>query len=251
MSKKLSFGFKSIIPQLLLFGLILFSCNRDDDKGPNYTEEELAILDDQALEKVLQDYYFGLAGKITKYDDIEGNADDAYPNLATYATKLPNGVWIVLHPSVTPSTPYIQPNDSLLVHFQAFSFKSERDSQGNGTYKTLSIPNNRFSSLVGAAVPIWDPFFIHAPMYNTDDLPKYYEIEGIKDALVHFKPTQKEIGDPYFFQGVILVPSRLAYARHKHYTNPTPSTTTAGLSEALRDHNFVFNFEVYKALPRS
>ena len=95
--------------------------------------------------------------------------------------------------------------------------------------------------------PDKDPYYYYVKKSVLDkassDIQKqrsYYEIEGFKEALKHFQAFDQEDSAPYNLQGVIIVPSRAAYARDLHYPN-----------NIYRNRSFVFNFQVYKSKART
>ena len=65
----------------------------------------------------------------------------------------------------------------------------------------------------------------------------YYEIEGFQEAIKKFQAFDMPDDSNYNLQGVIIVPSRAAFARDVHFNY-------TGL--AYRNRSFVFNFQIYK-----
>ena len=60
---------------------------------------------------------------------------------------------------------------------------------------------------------------------------------GFREALQKFKAFDNLTGEtPYNLQGVIIVPSRAAFARNPHYPY---------LNTSYRNKSFVFNFQIY------
>ena len=72
-----------------------------------------------------------------------------------------------------------------------------------------------------------------------------FVIEGFVEGLKEFSATETSGVDLYNFQGVILVPSRLAYGRDFVYLGGNLDVNT------YRDNSFVFNFELHKVVPRN
>ena len=73
------------------------------------------------------------------------------------------------------------------------------------------------------------------------------ELKYFTEGLKHFKSTNKSTSDLYNFQGVIILPSRSAYARNRYYLN-----STNGLSDlTYRDVSFIYNFELVKTEKRT
>ncbi|MGZ5192746.1 MAG: hypothetical protein ACXWVV_02290, partial [Kaistella sp.] len=71
-------------------------------------------------------------------------------------------------------------------------------------------------------------------------LRSYYEIEGFQEAIKKFQAYDIPDDSNYNLQGVIIVPSRAAFARDAHFNY-------TGL--AFRNRSFVFNFQIYKSTP--
>jgi len=66
---------------------------------------------------------------------------------------------------------------------------------------------------------------------------KYYQIPGFREALQKFKSFKNLSSETsYNLQGVIIVPSRAAFARNPHYPY---------LNTSYRNKSFVFNFQIY------
>lgn len=70
----------------------------------------------------------------------------------------------------------------------------------------------------------------------------YFEIEGLKEGLNYFKSYEIADSEDYNMQGVIIVPSRAAFARDDHF---------AYSSYSFRNRSFVFSFQIYKADTRT
>ncbi|MFC3160901.1 hypothetical protein ACFOEQ_22865 [Chryseobacterium arachidis] len=121
-------------------------------------------------------------------------------------------------------------------------------TDGNVAFSSIG---NIINTINGDGSPVTDPMFYYvkdAVLNNTNnsDAAKqrsYYEIEGLQEGLKYFKGFENMAdGDPYNLQGVIIVPSRAAFARDSHF--PYSS------SYSLKNVSFVFNFQIYKANPR-
>ncbi|MFP5303496.1 hypothetical protein R2R70_20170, partial [Cobetia sp. SIMBA_158] len=70
----------------------------------------------------------------------------------------------------------------------------------------------------------------------------YYEIAGFKEALQKFSGFKDLPSEaPYNLQGVIIVPSKAAFARNAHYQY---------LGQTYRNKSFVFNFQIYGSRER-
>ena len=70
-------------------------------------------------------------------------------------------------------------------------------------------------------------------------------MEGFQEAIRKFKAF--DVGDDqnYNLQGVIIVPSRAAYARDEHYASGQTSASP------FRNVSFIFNVQVYHTRART
>ena len=82
--------------------------------------------------------------------------------------------------------------------------------------------------------------------YNTDNSTTktraFYEMEGFQEAIKNFLSCELNDTDNYNLQGVIIVPSRAAFARDEHF---------AYSAYSFRNRTFVFNFQVFKTETRT
>ena len=237
---------KKFFITLLATGALLTSCNNDDDSIKEVTIAQRDNLDDAAIEELLDQYYFGLNGKLTKFDTIKGNEDDNNTKLKDLVVKDPAGYFYAKNPNVTASGSKIKSNkeSSILISYDVKYFVSNTDE--NVTSKTGPIYTFGSTSEKGTAAK--DPdFFFFEP---TEDeakkgvLPSHREFKNFVDGLKHFNATETNGADLYNYQGIIIIPSRYAFSRDKYYTGTT-------LSDAyLRDQNFIFNFELHQVTDR-
>ena len=70
----------------------------------------------------------------------------------------------------------------------------------------------------------------------------YYEMEGFQEGVRKFMAFNIPDSNNYNLQGVIIVPSRAAFARDDHYPYQNIN---------WRNRSFVFNFQVYKTSTRT
>lgn len=226
--------------------MLLFSSCKTDDTSEAYVEPENIetqnAYDDEAIQKFLSDNYLDNLGNIKSYSSTT-TADDNYPSLATLPkTKLNSGVIYIAREGAQPA-PGTAIGSTDIIRFMNRTY----------TYVAVNTDNNvNFTSTAlfrstidGAGVPEVDPSYYYVKKsVLTADTSKdrnYYEIEGLKEALQNFKAFDMQDGDNYNLQGVIIVPSRAAFARDAHYNY-------TGYS--LRNRSFVFNFQVYKTSVR-
>lgn len=221
----------------LLVGAVFFavSCNNDDD---SISTGERNRLDDEAIVKYLREHYFNSKGISTAFDD-DDTADDAYTPLYDIATQDDMGYWYVKNPNVTATGRAItdNDNDSILLQYNLSYFKSYVNSEEDdiSDYPTPTLISSTINT---SGYPIWDPLFYYGEDQSYDR--KFYEIEGVVDGLKHFNSIPKEQYDlpAVDFQGLIIVPSRLAYARDG-------SQVISGI-----DLSIILNFELYQVTDR-
>ena len=101
------------------------------------------------------------------------------------------------------------------------------------------------NTITGAGVPEVDPAYFYVKKSILDNATvaqakqrSYYEIEGFQEAIKKFQAYDIPDDSNYNLQGVIIVPSRAAFARDVHFNYS---------SLAFRNRSFVFNFQIYKS----
>ncbi|WP_128330803.1 hypothetical protein [Apibacter sp. HY039] len=221
-----------MIKKFLLLGVIslftvLTSCSSDDDKTKTLTIDEQNAADDASIVNFLDNYYFDDLGKVTKFTETVTSKDK--DPLRKNAKKDASGFWYVPNPAVT-SASGTKPNGSnnILLHYTLNYYVASEGGSGYSSQTTAS------SSIDGLGIAQQNPSFYKKPSTDTTNVESYYVIKGIVDGLKYFSPTNKSKNDPYdVLQGVIIVPSRLAYARNSNYMS-------------LSNATFVLNFELYK-----
>ncbi|MDR1877608.1 MAG: hypothetical protein LBQ84_08300 [Flavobacteriaceae bacterium] len=220
-----------MIKKILLAGCIISlaffsSCKSDDDEVKTLSIEEQNAADDAAIINFLDNYYFDDLGKVTKFSDTV-TSDDKDP-LSKNAKKDPSGFWYVVNAEASAGDGENPDGENnILIHYTLKYFTATEGGNGYTYLYTAS------SSIDNIGVAQENPFFYKKPENSTYD-DNYYTIKGIVNGLKNFKPTGKGKNDPYDkLQGVIIVPSRLAYARNSNYLG-------------LADVTFILNFELYK-----
>ncbi|MBO6212291.1 hypothetical protein [Algoriella sp.] len=249
---------KKFFVTLIACSAFLVSCNNDDDNVDNMPIESRNSLDDKAIEQFLNDYYFSPKnGKLTKFDDKD-DSDNNYPSLKTLAKYDPAGYWYAQNPNHVGTGETITSNDSTKVYlsYEMTTFKSTDDLSGENNsskkyYGSMDIGNNgaTFNTADGSALA--DPNFYYFMPTETEAKNGVTrvnrELKYFTEGLKHFKTTDRAISDLYNFQGVIILPSRSAYARNKYYVS-----STYGLSDlTYRDVSFIFNIELPKIEKRT
>ncbi len=249
---------KKFFVTLIACSAFLVSCNNDDDSVDKMTIESRNSLDDKAIEQFLNDYYFSPEnGKLTKFDDKD-DSDNNYPSLKTLAKYDAAGYWYAQNPNHVGTGENIVSNDDTKIYlsYQTTIFKSTDDltSTDNSSKKyygniTLGNGGATFNTGDGSALP--DPefyYFMPTELEVKNGVTRANrELKYFTEGLKHFKSTNKSTSDLYNFQGVIILPSRSAYARNRYYLN-----STNGLSDlTYRDVSFIYNFELVKTEKRT
>ena len=239
---------KKFFVALLATSAFFTSCKSDDD-SKELSVEQRNSLDDQAIEEYLEQHYFNPRnGKLVKFDTITGNDDDQYTKLKDIAIKDPAGYYYAMRPGVAADSATIVGNDEseILISYEAKYFQATNDSDYR--YKYGSILDFSNSINVGDGSAMKDPTFY---FYQLSDAQiengvrrEHVELPNFTQALKKFKSTGTNGRDLYNFQGVIILPSRLAYGRNKVYTGTNLS------DRYYRDYSFIFNFELHKVTPR-
>lgn len=241
---------KKILLGFAFLGLVLQSCKKDRNDEVAYVEPTIEIqnqYDDEATAKFLNENYLDEKGNIKPFSDTDPS-DDNKPKLSSLSpVKLPSGVIYIFRPGAQPEPgTTIGETDIIRLMSNTTAYLANKEKDIVSFTSPLSFKN----SISGSGVPDVDPKYYYTSPTDklitnaeTDAAKKrsYYEIEGLREALQHFKSFTKDDGEDYNLQGVIIVPSRAAFARDLHYPYSQYS---------LKNRSFVFNFQVYKTTPR-
>lgn len=238
---------KKIFLYILAGSLCFTACKKDDDLEVYKEPEDINVqnnYDNQAIKKFMDENYLDVQGNIRPFSATD-TADDKEKKLSQleYET-LPSGtIYIVrkgAQPTSNPQT--IKSDDIIKIMGRAYSYVAI-ENNGNPSFTSKATFLN---TIDGNVVPVIDPkyYFISDKdpliVKATTDAAKqqsYYMIRGFNEALQKFKAFDNLPGEaPYNLQGVIIVPSRAAFARNPHYTY---------LGQSYRNASFVFNFQIY------
>lgn len=240
---------KKFFVTLLATAALFTSCKSDDDNKELSVEQQNS-LDDQAIEEYLEQHYFSSDnGKIAKFDTIRGNEDDLKPSLKSRAVKDPIGFYYVTRPDITANGPSIVSSDKseILISYDVKTFQATTDDAYK--YKYGSIYNYANTINTGDGSAVVDPSFYYYEPTATETKNgikrEHVELKYFAEALKNFKSTERSGRELYNFQGVIILPSRLAYGREKMYTGSSVTT-----NHNYRNSSFIFNFELDKVTPR-
>lgn len=248
----------------ILAGSLCFSACKKDDTIDSYVEPEdittQNTYDDQAIKKFMDENYLDAQGNIKAFSSTD-TADDNEKKLSELSpVTLPSGTIYIMRNGAQPSptdAKDIGSTDILKVMMKATTYLAI-----NTDGKSLFTAATDFMNTInGTGIPAVDPKFYYIsnidgkkdPLIEnaTTDAAKqksYYEIEGFSEALQKFKAFDNYASEkPYNLQGVIIVPSRAAFARDPYFPYNYP-----GYSQviSLRNKTFVFNFQVYSRATR-
>lgn len=230
---------------LALATLAVSSCRKEDTLAENTIKEVSDVKaqnsnDDKAIAKYLDEHYLDAQGKIKAFSSTD-TSDDSFKKLSELNPKtLPSGVIYIVREGAQPN-PGTAIGATDIIRFMSRTTTFLSNSENNAV--TYSNEVTFKNTLESTGVPDVDPSYYYAKtkLITTETPKSYYEIEGLQEGLKYFQSFDKADSDNYNLQGVIIVPSRAAFARDKHYPYGSIS---------WRNRNFVFNFQVYKTTPR-
>ncbi|MEC5394833.1 hypothetical protein [Bergeyella sp. RCAD1439] len=227
--------------------LISLSACRNDTTSATTIQEvgDLATQntnDDLAIKKYMDEHYLDSQGNIRAFSSTS-TEDDQYAKLSDLNPQtLPSGVVVIVREGAQPNPgKEIGSTDVLRLMHYTNTFLSQNDSDGVKYTSEFTFAN----TMTSTGSPVVDPAFYYVKntvMATSGYGRSYYEIEGFQEGLKYFKSFEQDDQTNYNLQGVIIVPSRAAFARDSHYLY-------AGYS--WRNRTFVFNFQVYKSTTRS
>lgn len=238
---------KKIFLYILAGSLCFTACKKDDEVETFVEPDDIAVrnsYDDQAIQKYMDENYLDAQGNIKAFSSTDA-ADDNEKKLSQLnPVKLPSGVIYIVRTGAQPAAGVtIEANAATQIRTMIrANYYLATNTDGNVAFGSGGSLTNTIN---GGGSPLTDPLFYYVKENIRTAAGKersYYEIEGFQEGLTYFKGyANKADGDPYNLQGVIIVPSRAAFARDAHYNYNNFS---------LKNTTFVFNFEIYKANPR-
>ena len=231
---------KKYLALILIANLALNSCKREDALVivPPIPIEEQNANDDAALQNFLQNNTFSDKGTVIPLNDEAKKANRKA--LTEYQpVRLPSGVIYLHYYQPDAKNLLVKNTDAVTMQFAATTYLS---GNANGAMN-LTQPMDLSNTLTGGGIARQDPYFYYFnPAQLAAGLSKsYYEIEGLAEAMVNFRTCNINMEDDYKMQGLILVPSRAAYARDDHYRYNNINWNNRSL---------VFNFQIYKTEAR-
>lgn len=197
--------------------------------------------DDKAIQKFLAEHYLDELGRIKAFSSTD-TSDDHNKKLSELSPlTLPSGVVVIVRDGAQPENgTTIGSTDVIKIMQTTYGYLSDDDKD-----IVLNSPYPFVNTVDGSGIPDEDPAYYYAKkslLESSDKEKSYYEMEGFQEGLQHFKSFAKDNSEIYNLQGVIIVPSRAAYARDLHYPYQ-------GLS--WRNRTFVFNFQIYNTRART
>lgn len=225
--------------------LAVTSCRKDEVIDNTIKEvSDLATQnanDDKAIEKYMDEHYLDENGKIKAFSSTDAS-DDGYKKLSQLnPNKLSSGVIVIKREGAQPDPgTAIGENDVIRLMHKTTTFLSTTENNAVNYTSEVLFAN----TIEGTGLPQVDPLFYSASKTVLDNSKKpasYYEIEGFKEGLKTFKSYNIPDSENYNLQGVIIVPSRAAFARDEH---------SAYGNINWRNRSFIFNFQVYKTTSR-
>lgn len=240
---------KKIFLFLAISSLAITSCRKDDS---NSVTDDVSIetqnsYDDASAEQFLKDNYFDAKGNIVAFSSTVTTDDNETPLANLNPIKLPSGV-IYISRYVPTNGKNIAATDKIRWMLKATTYVGIKEKDGTIKFGSAQLFKNTMSS---TGTPEIDPAYFYVKKsvldkYNesltTPKTRAFFEIEGLQEALVKFQSFEIPDSENYDLQGVIIIPSRAAFARDDHYPYATYS---------FRNRSFVFNFQVYKTETRT
>ncbi|UHO37545.1 hypothetical protein H5J24_17935 [Chryseobacterium capnotolerans] len=233
---------KKIFLYILAGSLCLTACKKDDEVETYKEPEDINVqntYDDQAITKFLDDNYLDAQGNIKAFSATDTSDDNEKKLSQLKVEKLPSGTIYIMRDGAQPAADngkVIATDDIIKIMGRVYTYLA---IDNNGT-TVFSAKTQFLNTIDDTTIPFVDPAYYYAKKSvreaNKQERP-YFEISGFREALQKFTAF-KDIPNstPYNLQGVIIVPSRAAFARNPHYPY---------LGTSYRNKSFVFNFQIY------
>ncbi|MDR6921023.1 MULTISPECIES: hypothetical protein [Chryseobacterium] len=248
---------KKIFLYILAGSLCFTACKKDDEVDGYQEPEDINVqntYDDQAIQKFMTENYLDAQGNIKAFSSTDPSDDNEKKLSELPKETLPSGTIYITRPGAQPDDvdptagKAIGEKDIIRIMMSAKTYLAI-NTDGNSVFSSVTTFLG-YSPVDGSGIPLVDPKIYY--ISPSDPLitgaattaaaqQSYYMIEGFGEALRKFKAFDKADESPYNLQGVIIVPSRAAFARDAHYNY-------SGYS--FRNRTFVFNFQVYKTTAR-
>lgn len=226
---------------IVLASVALTSCRKDEiEIIPEVEISTQDTYDDEAATNFLQTHYFDSKGNIKDFvatDTVNVKLADLVPA----PVKLPSGVIYLVRANAQPDPGTVVGSTDVINFFsRTFTYVATK-TDDKVQYSGASFFKDNIG---GTGIPDSDPiyYYVKQKVLNDTSQPRsYFEIEGLKEGLSKFKAFDLPDEAGYNLQGLIIVPSRAAFARDLHYNFNNVS---------YRNRSFVFNFQLYKSRAR-
>ncbi len=236
----------------ILAGSVCFSACKKDDEDDSFVEPtDINVrnsYDEQAIQKFMNNNYLDSQGNIKAFSSTDASDDNEKKLSDLSPQTLPSGVIYIVRDGAQPSPGVaIETNSSATNATQIktmirANYYIATESNGDVNFTTSGT---LFNTIDGNGSPYTDPIFYYVKKSVLDAATtdaakqrKYYEIKGFQEGLKQFHGFENTAnGAPYNLQGVIIVPSKAAFARDSNYYS-------------LQNACFVFNFQIYDAKTR-
>lgn len=226
---------------LVLASVALASCRKDEiEVIPEVEISTQDVYDDQAAQDYLQTHYFDSKGNVKDFvatDTVNVKLADLVPAPVT----LPSGVIYIVRPNAQPDPGTVVGSTDVINFFSRTITYVATKTDDKVQYASASFFRDNIG---GTGIPDPDPIFYYVKEKVLKDFSQprsYFEIEGLKEGLSKFRAFDLPDEAGYNLQGLIIVPSRAAFARDLHYNFNNIS---------YRNRSFVFNFQLYKSRAR-
>lgn len=241
---------KKIFLYVIAGSLCFSACKKDDDDTTTYVEPESITAqntyDDQAIKTFLQNNYLDSQGNIMAFSSTDTSDDNETKLADLNPVTLPSGVVYIKRDGAQP-TPAEEKTIGTTDVIKMMVSSRYLVADASGFIAGYDFIN----TISGGGSPIKDPLFYYVKNSILNSATKaeakerkYYEMEGFQEGLKYFKAyNNKPNSDNYNLQGVIIVPSRAAFARDNNYYNDQGYT--------FRNATFVFNFQIYNTETRT
>lgn len=237
---------KKIFLYILAGSLCFAACKKDDEVETFVEPEDINVrntYDDQAIQKFMDNNYLDSQGNIKAFSSSDTSDDNEKKLSQLSPVTLPSGVIYIKrttgqpNPGVAINTDSSSNTASLIKTMIRSNYYLATDTDGN---VSLSLYGSLNNTIDGSGSPLTDPryYYVKKSVLTaaTTDIAKqrnYYEIPGLKEGLKYFNGFQNlPNSDLPNLQGVIIVPSKAAFARNENYYG-------------LKNMTFVFNFQIY------
>lgn len=235
----------------VLAGSLCFSACKKDDEVETYKEPEDINLqntyDNEAIQKFMENNYLDAKGNIKPFSSTDTADDNETKLSALNPQTTPSGAIYIIRNAAQPNPgTTIGDKDVIRIMMRAKAYIAG-NTDGNTTFLT-SANFSGYSPLDETGNPVSDPIFYYvknATKTVSGKPSSFYEMEGFQEAIRKFKAFDQSDSENYNLQGVIIVPSKAAYARDEHYNFGTQYTSP------FRNTTFIFNFQVYKSSART